>query len=55
MEYGVEIVSCGMIYLYIPSFMEIDIGIQAILRFNFRNLKGCNIVLLMGRLYELRH
>jgi hypothetical protein len=40
-EYGVEIVSCGTIY--ISSFMKTDRGIHTILRFSFRNLKGCNV------------
>jgi hypothetical protein len=33
--------SCGIIYL--PSFMKIDTGVQAILRFFLRNLRGCNV------------
>jgi hypothetical protein len=33
--------SCGMIY--IPSFMKIDTGIQAILRFYIGNFRGCNV------------
>jgi hypothetical protein len=40
LEYGVEMVSCGVIY--IPSFMKIDAGIQAILWFSLRNMRGCN-------------
>jgi hypothetical protein len=39
--YGVEMASCGMIFL--PSFMKIGTGVRAILRFRFRNLNGCNI------------
>jgi hypothetical protein len=40
MGYAVEIASYGMIY--IPSFMKIGMGVQAILRLCLRNLKGCN-------------
>jgi hypothetical protein len=32
---------CGMVCL--PSSMKIDTGVQAILRFCFRNLRGCNV------------
>jgi hypothetical protein len=38
---AVEIVSCGMIC--VPSFIKIGTGVQAILRFCFRNLRGCNV------------
>jgi hypothetical protein len=41
MKYTFDMASCGIIY--IPSFMKIDAGIQAILRFFLRNLRGCNI------------
>jgi hypothetical protein len=27
---------------YVPSFMKIGTGVEAILRFCFRNLRGCN-------------
>jgi hypothetical protein len=37
MKYAVEMASCGMIY--IPSFMKIGGGIQAILRFGLCNLR----------------
>jgi hypothetical protein len=40
MKCAVELGSGAMIY--IPSFMKIAIGIQAILRFCFSNSKGCN-------------
>jgi hypothetical protein len=33
--------SCSM--TYIPSFMKTGIGIQAILKFYFGVLKGCNV------------
>jgi hypothetical protein len=41
MEYSVEMASRDMIY--IPSFMKIGPGIQVILRFSFRNFRGCNV------------
>jgi hypothetical protein len=34
-------VSC--VIIYIPSFMKTGIGVQAILRFCFRNLRGCDV------------
>jgi hypothetical protein len=42
MMYTIEMASGGMIY--IPSFMKIGIGVQAILRFRLRNLRGCNVI-----------
>jgi hypothetical protein len=42
MKYAVEMASCGMIYTYTASFMKTGIGVQAILAFGLRNLKGCN-------------
>jgi uncharacterized protein YraI len=45
--YAVEMASCGM--AYIPSFMKIAIGVQAILRFCLRYLKGCNVDITDGR------
>jgi hypothetical protein len=47
MMYAVEIASCGMIYL--QSFMKIATGVQEILRFCLRNLKGCNVDITGGR------
>jgi hypothetical protein len=47
MTYAVEIPSQGMIFL--PSFMKIDAGVQAILRFCLRNLRGCNVGITDGR------
>jgi uncharacterized protein YraI len=41
MMYAVEMALSGMIYL--PSFLKIDTGVQAILRLCLRNLKGCNV------------
>jgi hypothetical protein len=43
----------GMIYL--PSFMKLDTGAQAILRLPLGNLKAVKLVLLMGGIYELHH
>jgi hypothetical protein len=40
-EYGIEMVSRGMIH--IPSFMSVDAGIPALLRFSLGNLRGCNV------------
>jgi hypothetical protein len=42
-----EMASGGMIYL--PSFMMIDTGVQAILRFRLIKLRGCNIGITDGR------
>jgi hypothetical protein len=44
---AVEMVLCGMIYM--PIFMKIGTGVQAILRFCLRNLRSCNIVITDGR------
>jgi hypothetical protein len=29
--------------MYIPSFMKISTGVQAILSFSLSNLRGCNV------------
>jgi hypothetical protein len=47
MKYTVEMASDGMIY--VPCFMKIDKGIQAILRFCLRNSIGCNVGITNGR------
>jgi uncharacterized protein YraI len=47
MMYAIERASCGM--MYVPSFMKIAAGVQAILRFCVRNLKGCNVSITNGR------
>jgi hypothetical protein len=47
-----EMVSCGMIY--IPSFMKISRGLQAILRFCLSNFKGCNVGIIDGWIDEVR-
>jgi hypothetical protein len=46
-EVNVEIGSGGMIY--IVSFMKIDVGVQAMLRFVLRNWNGCNVGITDGR------
>jgi hypothetical protein len=40
MIYAVEMALCGM-YVYIPSYVKISTGIEAILTFCLRNLTGC--------------
>jgi hypothetical protein len=39
--YAVEMASCGM--KYIPDFIKIGTGIQAILSFCLGNLRGCRV------------
>jgi hypothetical protein len=41
MKHTVEMATDGMIH--IQSFMKIGTGIQATVRFCFRNLKDCNV------------
>jgi hypothetical protein len=43
---AVEMAWCGTIY--IPSEMKIGTGVETILRFCFRNLRGCNIGITHG-------
>jgi hypothetical protein len=45
--YAVEMSSCGTIFL--PNFMQIGIGVQALLRFCLSNLEGCNVGITGGR------
>jgi hypothetical protein len=45
MKHAVEMASCGMTYM--PSFMTI--GVQAILRFILRKVRGCDIGTTEGR------
>jgi hypothetical protein len=45
--------SGGMIY--IPSFIKICKVVEGILRFCLRNLRGCNVGVNGGRIYELCH
>jgi hypothetical protein len=47
MKYSVEMASGGMIYL--PSFMRIATGVQAILKFRLRNVRGCDVGITDGR------
>jgi hypothetical protein len=47
MMYAVEMASCHMIYL--PSFMKTGTGVQAILRFYLRNLRGRDVGITNGR------
>jgi hypothetical protein len=47
MKYAVEKASCGMIYL--PSFMKIGTGVQVILKFCLRILRGCDVGISDGR------
>jgi hypothetical protein len=47
MKYTVGMVTYGMIY--VPSFMKIGTGIQAISRFFLRNFRGCNVGITEGR------
>jgi hypothetical protein len=42
-EVSLEMVSHGMVY--IPSFMKTGLDIQAILKFCFSSLEGCNVFL----------
>jgi hypothetical protein len=51
--YGVEMASCRIIYL--ESLVKAGIGVQAVLRVCLRNLRDVVLVLLMRRIYELRH
>jgi hypothetical protein len=52
MNYAVKMAADGMIY--IPSFMKIGTGVQAILKFfsSLRNLGGCNVGIIDG--WDLR-
>jgi uncharacterized protein YraI len=47
MKYVVEMGSSGTIY--IPNFMRIGTGVQAILRFCLSNFRGCNVGISDGR------
>lgn len=46
MMYSVEMTSCGM--LHVLSFVKTAIGAQAILRFCFTYLRGCNVGIIDG-------
>jgi hypothetical protein len=41
-KYAVEMASCGMIC--IPSFINIGVGVQAMLRFCLTNLRRCKVL-----------
>jgi hypothetical protein len=41
MMYGIEMASCGMIFLL--SLMKVGKGVEVILTFCLRNLNGCNV------------
>jgi hypothetical protein len=41
MKHSVEMALSGV--MHIPSFMKIGTGVQAILRFDLRNLRGCSV------------
>jgi hypothetical protein len=49
MKYAVEMASDGMIYSCILNFMNNCTGVQAVLRFGIRNLRGYNVVIADGR------
>jgi hypothetical protein len=52
MIYAFAMASYDMIYL--PSFVKIGTGVQAILRFCLSNLKGCNVGITDGVTYDIR-
>jgi hypothetical protein len=47
MKYALKMASCNMIY--IPSFMKIHTGTQAILRFCLSNSRRSNVGITQGR------
>jgi hypothetical protein len=47
MKYAIKMMLSGMIY--VPSFIKIGTGVEAILRYNIRNLRGCNASIDAGR------
>jgi hypothetical protein len=47
MDNAVEVASYDIIY--IPGFMKMGIGVQAILRFGLGNLRACNVGITGGR------
>jgi hypothetical protein len=47
MKYAVEMAPCDMIY--IPSFIKIAAGVQAILKSGLRNLRSYNAGIIDGR------
>jgi hypothetical protein len=51
MKYAAEMALYGMIL--VPSFIKIGTGVQAILRFCLRNLRGSNVGIMNGEIYDL--
>jgi hypothetical protein len=51
MKYTVETASCGMIC--IPNSMKFGRGVQLILRFHLRNLRGFNIGITDGTILQI--
>jgi hypothetical protein len=47
--YGVHLIMVLSCMMYVPSFMGIGAGIQAILSFSLRNLRCCNVGITEGR------
>jgi hypothetical protein len=45
MNYAIQAASCGMM----PWFMKIGTGVQALSKFSLRNLRGCNVCIIVGR------
>jgi hypothetical protein len=50
--YAIHMTSGGI--LYTPSLIKTLVGIDAILKFCFRKLRGSSVDVLMGGIYELR-
>jgi hypothetical protein len=40
--------------MYIPSLMTVGSGVQGILKFCLRNLRSCNVGIMMKGIYEVR-
>jgi hypothetical protein len=51
MTYGVEMASCGMIYM--ARFVKIGTDVQTILRFCLGSLRGCNVGITIGEICEI--
>jgi hypothetical protein len=49
MIYATQMVSGGMIYIYIPNFVKIGTGVQAILRLYLINVRGYNVGITGGK------
>jgi hypothetical protein len=48
MKYAVKMASCGIIYVH-TKFHKIGAGVQAVLRFCFRDFRGFNVGITDGR------